>query len=464
MYQYPQIDWDALRKFRMDKVKDLMVEADADALVLTGHDNIRYATDFGVFLICESYDWFAAIVTREGEAYLFIPYVDEAMQDPMPNFPWIREYIPTPSWISSITQEEIWVKMLAGKLQELQARNVGLDTMSFQLYDGLKGALPETRFSDVFMPLSRARQVKHPEEIKLIRSSAEIASLGGAAGLKAMQEGAIDFEVLSAVDGTMRALGAEFITHNVCVRGGSQLAAGWFPKGDRLWAGATMAFDWGCYVKGGYSSDVARTGFVEMPPQEVRKAYRVLNGSPPGHRATGPPGHRATGPPGHRATGPPGHRATGPPGHRATGPPGHRATGPPGHRATGPPGHRATGPPGHRATGPPGHRAVAKPGVKVSVLDKTVNDYLRKSGYPTTPYSLGHGVGLRVCELPIIYRPEMMVTDDALEEGMVICLEPQTSVESRGDTVVVKVEDMYQVTKTGLDRLSTTGYTPFWEE
>ena len=392
MYPYPQIDWDALRKFRTDKVKDLMIEADVDVLVLTGHDNIRYATDFGVFLICESFDWFAAIVTRDGEAYLFIPYVDEAVQDPMPNYPWIREYIPTPSWVSSITQGEIWVKMLAQKLRELQASKVGLDTMSFQLYDGLKGALPEIRFSDLFMPLALARQVKHPEEVKLIRASAEIASLGGSAGLKAMEEGAIDFEVLSAIDGTMRAMGAEFITHNLCIKSESQRTAGWFPKGSRLWAGATMAFDWGCYVKGGYGSDMCRTGFVGTPSQEVQKAYRVLMGA-------------------------------------------------------------------HRAT-----EAVAKPGVKVSLLDKTANDYLRKSGYPTTPYSLGHGVGLRACELPIIYRPEMMVTDAALEEGMVICLEPETSVQSKGETVVVKVEDMYQVTKTGLDRLSTTGYTPFWED
>ena len=392
MYPYPQIDWDALRKFRGDKVKDLMVEDDLDALLLTGHDNIRYATDFGVFMICESFDWFAAIVTREGEAYLFIPYVDQAVPDPIPNYPWIREYIPTPSWVSSITQEEIWVKMLAGKLEQLRAGKVGLDTMSFQLYEGLKGALPETRFSNLFMPLALARQVKHPEEIKLIRASAEIASLGGSAGLKAMQEGAIDFEVLSAIDGAMRAMGAEFITHNLCIKGESQQTAGWFPRGSRLWAGAAMAFDWGCYVKGGYGSDMCRTGFVGTPSQEVQKAYRVLMEA-------------------------------------------------------------------HRTT-----EAAAKPGVKASLLDKTANDYLRKSGYPTVPYSLGHGVGLRACELPIIYRPEMMASDAVLEEGMVICLEPETSVESKGETVVVKVEDMYQVTKTGLERLTTTGYTPFWEE
>ena len=113
----------------------------------------------------------------------------------------------------------------------------------------------------------------------------------------------------------------------------------------------------------------------------------------------------------------------------------------------------------HRAT-----EAEAKPGVRVSHLDRTVNDLLAKSGYPTTPYSLGHGVGLRACELPIIYRPDMMMVDAQLEEGMVICLEPETSVEVNGETIFVKVEDMYEVTATGLDRLTTTGYTPYWDD
>ena len=58
----------------------------------------------------------------------------------------------------------------------------------------------------------------------------------------------------------------------------------------------------------------------------------------------------------------------------------------------------------------------------------------------------------------------MMMVDAQLEEGMVICLEPETSVEVNGETVVVKVEDMYQVTATGLDQLTTAGYTPYWED
>ena len=392
MHSYPAIDWDGLRKHRTEKVAQVMRDANVDALVLMGHDNIRYATDFGVFLICEAYDWFAAVITQEGEASIFIPYVDKVIDSPAPAMPWIKEFVPTPSWVSSISQAEIWVDILSRKLRSLKARRIGVDAMPFQLWDGMKRMMSEALFVDAYMPLAMARQVKHQEEVKLIRSSAEIASAGGEAGLKAMQEGALDFEVLSAIDGTMRAQGAEFITHNVCIKGESQVTAGWFPRGNKMQTGGTMAFDWGCYVKGGYGSDMCRTGFVGEPPEPVQKAWKVLMES-------------------------------------------------------------------HRAT-----EAEARPGVRVSHLDRTVNDLLAKSGYPTTPYSLGHGVGLRACELPIIYRPDMMMLDAQLEEGMVICLEPETSVEVGGETVFVKVEDMYEVTATGLEQLTTTSYTPYWED
>ena len=95
-------------------------------------------------------------------------------------------------------------------------------------------------------------------------------------------------------------------------------------------------------------------------------------------------------------------------------------------------------------------QAAAKPGIKASQLDAIVNEVLTKSGYPGTPYSMGHGVGMRACELPIIYRREMMDEDVELKEGMVITLEPETRVEHRGEKSFVKLEDTFEVTATGL--------------
>ena len=101
---------------------------------------------------------------------------------------------------------------------------------------------------------------------------------------------------------------------------------------------------------------------------------------------------------------------------------------------------------------------VARPGVRVAEVDRTINAVLAQQRLPTTPYSMGHGVGLRACELPIIYRPDMMVRDEVLAEGMVISLEPETVVESRGHPVVLKIEDNFVVERHGLRRLTLTGY------
>ena len=387
MYKFPQIDWGTLQNHRRNIVSDIMKETDIDALVISGHDNIRYATDVGVFLICEAYDWFASIVTRNGDAYLFLPYVDTVIENPLPELPWVQEYIPIPSWVSSISQESIWIKALVNKLNQLGVRKVGIETLPFQLYNGLIEFMPEVSFKSVFSELAEARQVKHKEEIKLLRASATVASLGGSAGLKAMHEGATDFEVLAAVDYTMRINGAEFITHNVCGSGEAQLTSGWFPKGNRLDDGDAMFFDWGCYLKGGYGADMCRTGFIGSPRPAISKAYTILREA-------------------------------------------------------------------HQLG-----QDLARPGIKASDINKTVNNYLKKSGYPTTPYSIGHGVGLRACELPIIYRKEMMATDTELKEGMVIALEPETTVESDGKLFVLKLEDVFLVTNSGTERLTSTEYS-----
>ena len=100
----------------------------------------------------------------------------------------------------------------------------------------------------------------------------------------------------------------------------------------------------------------------------------------------------------------------------------------------------------------------ARPGIRASEVHEAVNQYLRRQGLPITPYALGHGVGLRACELPTIHRADRMDRDQVLEEGMVIALEPETAVEVAGQAVVLKVEDNYLVQQDGLRRLTDAPY------
>ncbi len=101
---------------------------------------------------------------------------------------------------------------------------------------------------------------------------------------------------------------------------------------------------------------------------------------------------------------------------------------------------------------------TARPGVRASEIQAAVNGYLERQGLPVTPYSVGHGIGLRACELPTIHRADRMDRDQVLLEGMVIALEPETTVEVDGRPVVLKVEDDYVVEGDGLRRLTDAPY------
>ncbi|MGV9849394.1 M24 family metallopeptidase [Streptomyces sp. NPDC003442] len=101
---------------------------------------------------------------------------------------------------------------------------------------------------------------------------------------------------------------------------------------------------------------------------------------------------------------------------------------------------------------------AAKPGARASEVDAAVNTYLESQGLPRTPYAMGHGVGLRACELPTIYRSHLVDRDFVLRENSVISLEPETGVWVGDQFVLLKVEDNYHVRGDGLRRLSDAGY------
>ncbi len=386
MYEWPHVDTIALRAARWQRVAEVMKAAEVDHILLTGHDNIRYATDYRSMLIAEGFDWYAALTGDTGETVVFVPYVPEDVASPQPDLPALRKFVATPSWVPSLSQAAIWLRLLAREIRSAGARRVGVELLSFQFVDGLRKELPQVEFVSIADSLYRARQIKHPDEIRLLEAASTVNAMASSAALARAAEGMTDHDVLAVAMEQLQRSGVEFLTHSLCVTRDVQLSGNWFAKGKRLWEGDCFFFDIGCYGSGGYASDMCRTGFVGEPPAPVRKAYAALLEA-------------------------------------------------------------------YEAG-----QAAARPGVRASMIDRTINDHLRRHGLKETPYSMGHGVGLRACELPLIYRPHMMTQDAELEAGMVISLEPETTVEVGGAPVVLKLEDNFVVEATGLRRLTHTGY------
>lgn len=94
--------------------------------------------------------------------------------------------------------------------------------------------------------------------------------------------------------------------------------------------------------------------------------------------------------------------------------------------------------------------AAARPGVKIADLDRLLNDSLTKCGLAPSPYGLGHGIGLRVCEPPSLGPRGLLDHDAVLAEGQVIAIEPETKIVHGGREHPLKVEDCFVVESDGI--------------
>lgn len=377
-YNWPEVDLTELHAYRSARVAEIMRERELAALVLVGADNLRYATDFRAHLTNES-DWFTAVVLPDGQADVFVPYVDEPVDDPYPDKPWIRSVRPLPSWAPVTSNPMTWTRDVGAALGEVRGR-IGIDGVDYGLVERLRALRPDLGLVSVSTALQRVRREKHPIEVVLLRAASRVNTGAMAAAHAAAHVGATDHDVLAAAMRFQQAAGAEYVTHSVCnLRNGS---GDWFAAGRRFRDGDPFFFDIGMYGVGGYGSDAGRTGFVGEPSPAVRRAYETLLEA-------------------------------------------------------------------HELG-----QSLVEPGVRASTVHDAVNAFLEGNGLRGTPYGIGHGIGLRICELPTVFTSNYQDEDVPFIAGEVIALEPETTVVVDGREAVLKIEDNFLVTATGLQRLT----------
>jgi Xaa-Pro aminopeptidase len=369
---------------RRQNIMRLMGEQNLDAVILTGYDNIRYATDLLPSQhYAESYfDECATIVDSNGDCYVISRLLEH---NPDRSFiqarPWIKEIIPGgPENLPAVYQADIWVDLLSKKLSALRAKTVGVELLFSQIYEKLRARTPDVQYKSIFDRLLEIRAVKHSGEVRLLEKADAITDDAVSLALRLVSDGSArnEQEISVEIMKRMWELGAEYLTHNYVISGKLQDDRS-SPKGI-LRKGMSIFFDIGCVGPGGYVSDITRCAFVGKGDPKLLDAYETL-----------------------------------------------------------------------KQTFSQGVGSIG-PGSMVSEVHSKMANVLSEAGYRMIADSLGHGIGLRMMELPYISRAGSFQKDLELKAGMVICVEPNLLV----DGALLVIESEVLVTETGNKVLTKT--------
>lgn len=206
-----RIDFDRMRRERMQRAKDAVDKAEVDALFLFRLENVRYLSSLRTHMWPAS-SWMSAsaLLPRGHDALTFSQDLPHAIE----RMPWIRESIinfPTGA-LEIVSGVRKWADVVKAQLAErgVTARRIGVDSWSPALFKALPEEFPGVEFVDGEAIMIEARQVKTFDEIACLKMAADITAAGMQAAREFIRPGVRECEVLAEAWRKMTALGSEW--------------------------------------------------------------------------------------------------------------------------------------------------------------------------------------------------------------------------------------------------------------
>ncbi|MCU0859619.1 MAG: Xaa-Pro peptidase family protein [Thermoplasmata archaeon] len=168
--------------------------------------------------------------------------------------------------------EELMGKRLKG------CKRVGINASNLTVvnYRTIKRAAKGARIVDITKDLDKARMIKQPDEIELIKKSCSIASKAGEDIPSFTKAGQLETGAAAELNFRMMELGASAQSFVTAVSFGVKTAEPHYqPQGRRLKPGQLALFDYGAsYTR--YASDITRTFICGRPDARQKELYDTV--------------------------------------------------------------------------------------------------------------------------------------------------------------------------------------------
>ncbi|XP_072018584.1 creatinase-like [Amphiura filiformis] len=259
---------------RMAKLRSLMTENDMEAVLFTSYHNINYYSDFLHVAFGRPY----GLAITHDSATIISGLVDWAQ-------PWRRAIANNcGNLIYTDWQRDNYWRAVQKLLGHVRGK-VGVETDHMTIVNKPKfqQAVPyAAEMLDISVPAMQLRIVKSDEEVAHLRKMAAIAEEGGMAQVKAMKEGAADYEI--ALHGTQAMVKSIAKTFPV----GTELRDTWVyfhtgpntdschspPVGLTVKKGVVSSIN-AFPMVGGYYAAFERTAFLDHVPDENLRIWEI---------------------------------------------------------------------------------------------------------------------------------------------------------------------------------------------
>lgn len=203
-----RVDFDRMRRERLQRARVAMEEADVDVLFVFAMEDVRYLTGFRSHLgPVATLGLVAAVLPRGGDPILCT--LDQVYaKDRMP---WINpDKVLGRPFVRTEGGTKAWAEEISGLLGNLVEGRIGVDLITFGLGEWLPKAFPKAEFVDGRAVLNRAKMIKTVDEVECQKIVTMITESGFQALLDNLKPGVRECELLSIAWQRFTELGSEW--------------------------------------------------------------------------------------------------------------------------------------------------------------------------------------------------------------------------------------------------------------
>ncbi|WP_156291472.1 M24 family metallopeptidase [Oceanobacillus salinisoli] len=157
-----------------------------------------------------------------------------------------------------------------------QSMAIEQDHITLERYKAITKMLPSTTMFDAKEMLASLRMIKSNKEYNLLKEAAILADFGIETGVKAVQEGISELELIATIEYELKKQGVQEMSFSTMALSGAKTASPHgTPSTRKIAAGDLILFDLGVVFEG-YCSDITRTVTFKSITEEQRNMYNTV--------------------------------------------------------------------------------------------------------------------------------------------------------------------------------------------